>query len=123
MRSLTARQRQVLTLAAYGQTNVQIARMLGVVPQTVNRHLVETYDVLGAKDRANAVALAVWRGEISLGELALIADAATARGSEASREALSGPQAAGGGSGGAREVRDPARAPQAASDGSGKAAA
>lgn len=75
MTRLTARQRQVLTLAAYGNTNIQIGRLLGVAPQTVNRHLVETYDALGAKDRANAVALAIHHGDISLAELARIAAA------------------------------------------------
>lgn len=75
MTLLTARQRQVLTLAAYGNTNTQIGHLLGVAPQTVNRHLVETYDALGAKDRANAVALAIHHGDISLAELARIAAA------------------------------------------------
>ncbi|MGW5636473.1 response regulator transcription factor [Streptomyces sp. NPDC003832] len=75
MRRLTLRQQQVLTLAAYGNTNVQIGRQLGIAPQTVNRHLVETYDALGARDRANAVALAIHRGDITLGELARIAAA------------------------------------------------
>lgn len=73
MRGLTARQREVLLLAAAGHTNIQIGRRLGVVPQTVNRHLVETYDALGARDRANAVALAIHHGEITLAELARIA--------------------------------------------------
>ena len=77
MTRLTLRQRQVLTLAAYGNTNTQIGRQLGIHPQTVNRHLVETYDALGARDRANAVALAIHHGDITLAELARIADATT----------------------------------------------
>ena len=111
MRALSLRQRQVLTRAAYGQTNMQIARTLEISSKTVNRHLTETYDALGARDRANAVALAIHGGDISLGELTRIADAATQRGAKTLREAPGGPQAAEDGSGGTREGRTASNAP------------
>jgi DNA-binding NarL/FixJ family response regulator len=76
---LTIRQRQVLSLAAHGYTNEQIGRQLGVRGNTINRHLVEVYATLGARDRANAVALAIYSGDISLSELARIAEATTHR--------------------------------------------
>lgn len=75
MSVLTIRQRQVLSLAAHGYTNDQIGRQLGVAGATINRHLVEVYATLGARDRANAVALAIYSGDISLAELARIAHA------------------------------------------------
>ncbi len=55
--SLTPRQRQILVLAANGCTDDQIARQLGIIRYTVNRHLCDTYKALGARGRANAVAI------------------------------------------------------------------
>lgn len=77
-RTLTARQRQILLLAAAGHTNAQISRSLGIGPTTVQRHLTEAYRALGANDRANAVALAIHHGHITLAELADIAHQETA---------------------------------------------
>lgn len=71
MRFLTARERQVMRLVATGNTNAAIGRLIGLHPTTVNRHLANIYRALGARDRANAVALAVWHGEIALDELQL----------------------------------------------------
>lgn len=64
MRPLTRRQRQVIVLAANGYTNAGIARHLGIHHNTVDRHFAEAYASLGARDRANAVALAYRRGDI-----------------------------------------------------------
>jgi DNA-binding CsgD family transcriptional regulator len=71
-RQLTARQREVLRLVAAGRTAVQIGRQLGIEHTTVNRHLAEAYRTLGAQDRAHAVALAIWSGDITLADLAAI---------------------------------------------------
>jgi len=71
VRTLTARQRQVLLHAANGKTNMQIGRLLGIDPQTVNRHLVAAYAALGARDRANAVAISLRHGEIGMGDIQL----------------------------------------------------
>lgn len=75
MRSLTARQREVLRLVAAGRTAIQIGRLLGIEHTTVNRHLAEVYRTLGAQDRAHAVALAIWAGDITLVDLAAIGTA------------------------------------------------
>lgn len=64
MKPLTRRQRQVIVLAANGYTNAAIAARLGIHRNTVDRHFAEAYHNLGARDRANAVALAYRRGDI-----------------------------------------------------------
>lgn len=64
MRALTVRQRQVLALVANGTTNAGIGRILGIVRTTVDRHLAEIYLSLGARDRANAVAIALVTGQL-----------------------------------------------------------
>lgn len=74
MRPLTRRQREVLLLAANGYTNSQIGHRLGIHPNTVNTILGLAYQNLGARDRAHAVAMAIWTGDITLTELARIAD-------------------------------------------------
>ncbi|MFF7184678.1 helix-turn-helix transcriptional regulator [Streptomyces sp. NPDC008222] len=71
MRPLPFRRRQVLVLVARGCTNEQIARALGITPRTVNRHLAEVYAALGARDRANAVAIAFAAGLLEAGDLEL----------------------------------------------------
>jgi DNA-binding CsgD family transcriptional regulator len=73
VKSLTARQREVLLLVAAGCTGEQIGRRLGVRSTTVTRHLTGVYRYLGAQDRAHAVALAIHHGHITLAELARIA--------------------------------------------------
>lgn len=71
MRALTARERQVMRLVANGNTNATIGRLLGLHPTTVNRHLANIYTALGARDRANAAALALLYGEIGAGDIQL----------------------------------------------------
>ena len=71
MKQLTNRQRQVLRLAAGGNTTGQIALRLQISSNTA------TYKNLGAHDRAHAVALAIWRGDISLADLAAITQPAS----------------------------------------------
>jgi DNA-binding CsgD family transcriptional regulator len=71
VRALTGRERQLLRLVANGNTNATIGRLLNVHPATVNRHLANIYAKLGARDRANAVALALCYGDIGLGDVQL----------------------------------------------------
>ena len=66
MKPLTRRQREVIVLAANGYTNAGIARHLGIHRCTVDRHFAEAYASLGARDRANAVALAARYRQIDL---------------------------------------------------------
>lgn len=76
--TLSARQREVLRLTAAGYSSTQIARQLGIQRATVSHHLADTYKLLGANERAHAVALAIHHGHITLAELATIASKDTA---------------------------------------------
>lgn len=53
--SITAREHQVLTLVAKGSSNKEIARELGVSPNTVKSQLASLYQKLGAGRRTLAV--------------------------------------------------------------------
>jgi PAS domain S-box-containing protein len=63
---LTARERDVLRLAALGGTTGTIAGELGVSVTTVKTHVRNAMDKLEARTRVHAVALALGRGEISI---------------------------------------------------------
>jgi len=65
-RPLTARERQILALVASGTSNKGIARALAVSANTVKFHLAAVFDKLNAATRAEAVAEAIRRGELSL---------------------------------------------------------
>jgi DNA-binding NarL/FixJ family response regulator len=64
--SLTRRHIDILTFMALGFTNAEIARELFVSEDTVKTHAKRIYQFLGAEDRANAVAIAVFRGHLVL---------------------------------------------------------
>jgi DNA-binding NarL/FixJ family response regulator len=59
---LTAREREVLTLIRDGYKNKQIADQLTISENTVNFHIKNVVDKLGAKDRTHAVTIAIRRG-------------------------------------------------------------
>ena len=63
--SLTKREREVLSLLANGEVTNELARMLGVRPRTVQKHLQRIYAKLGVKGRT-AAALMIVRSGISL---------------------------------------------------------
>lgn len=69
MRELTARQREVLLLAANGNSNAEIAVWRGVTPHSVGEILTSAYRRLGARDRAQAVAIALAVGEIGVHQI------------------------------------------------------
>ncbi|MFE0845309.1 helix-turn-helix domain-containing protein [Streptomyces rochei] len=69
MRSLTVRQREVLVLAANGNSNRQAAAHLGVTPHSIAEILTAAYRRLGATDRAQAVAIALAVGEIGIHQI------------------------------------------------------
>ncbi|TKB71552.1 MAG: response regulator transcription factor [Nitrospira sp.] len=63
--SLTKREREVLSLLANGEATNKLARMLGVRPRTVQKHLQRIYAKLGVKGRM-AAAIMIVRSGISL---------------------------------------------------------
>jgi PAS domain S-box-containing protein len=63
--TLTPREREVLQLAADGQSPPEIARILVVSPGTVKTHFQHIYKKLGAHDRASAVAQCLRGGLIA----------------------------------------------------------
>lgn len=61
---LSARELEVLALAANGLDGQEIARELFVSHDTVRTHMAHTLAKLGAHSRAQAVAIAIRRGLI-----------------------------------------------------------
>ena len=59
---LTARELEVLQLICDGYRNKQIADQLAIAETTVNFHIKNLVDKLGANDRAHAVTIALRRG-------------------------------------------------------------
>jgi DNA-binding NarL/FixJ family response regulator len=59
---LTSRELEVLALIRDGYKNKQIADRLSISENTVNFHIKNIVDKLGAKDRTNAVMIAIRRG-------------------------------------------------------------
>lgn len=56
---LTAREVQILQKVAEGSTNKEIAGEFGLAVSTVERHLVNLYNKIGARGRADAIAFAL----------------------------------------------------------------
>ena len=54
-RVLTPREQEIVHWQAAGKTNVDIARILGVSPRTVGKHLEHVYVKLGVETRTAAV--------------------------------------------------------------------
>jgi DNA-binding CsgD family transcriptional regulator len=65
---LSRREREVLGRLARGAIGPEVARELGIAPDTVRRHVLNAREKLGARSRAHAIALALDRGEIALVE-------------------------------------------------------
>jgi DNA-binding NarL/FixJ family response regulator len=59
---LTSREMDVLRLIRDGHRNKQIADQLGIAETTVNFHIKNLVDKLGANDRTHAVTIAIRRG-------------------------------------------------------------
>jgi signal transduction histidine kinase/DNA-binding NarL/FixJ family response regulator len=66
VKSLTAREREVLVLLAAGLTNAEIGRELSFATKTIERQVATIVSKLGAQNRAHAAALAVTRGLVRL---------------------------------------------------------
>jgi len=63
---LTARELEVLRLIRDGHRNKQIADQLAIAETTVNFHIKNLVDKLGANDRTHAVTIAMRRGLLQL---------------------------------------------------------
>jgi DNA-binding NarL/FixJ family response regulator len=63
---LTRRELEVLQLIRDGYKNKQIADQLSISENTVNFHIKNIVDKLGANDRTHAVTIAVRRGLLPL---------------------------------------------------------
>ena len=64
--TLTAREREVLQLAAEGHTNSQIAKMLSISLKTVKAHRFNLMQKLGLHDRGELIKVAIQRGIIEV---------------------------------------------------------
>lgn len=65
-RTLTEREREVLHLAAEGQTSVQIGARLNISPRTVEVHRANLMRKLGLRGQSDLVRFAVGRGILTL---------------------------------------------------------
>ncbi len=71
LEELTAREREVMALVAYGLTNHEVAERLVISPATAKTHVTRTMVKLHARDRAQLVALAYQTGLVAPGAPAL----------------------------------------------------
>jgi DNA-binding NarL/FixJ family response regulator len=65
-RRLTARQLEILVMAARGRTNRQIGEALGVSERTIRNHMRTILRKLTSTDRTQAVVIAIERGWIPI---------------------------------------------------------
>ena len=65
-RTLTAREREVLTWAALGKSSWEIGRILNIAKRTVDEHTQIATRKLGAANRTQAVALALLKHLIEI---------------------------------------------------------
>jgi LuxR family maltose regulon positive regulatory protein len=65
--SLSARERSIVELIAQGQSNKEIARSLGIAPETVKSHVKSIFVKLAVDKRAHAVARAQALGLVAAG--------------------------------------------------------
>ena len=66
---LSAREREVLLLAAKGLSSKEVARQLYISERTVQTHLASIYDKLGSRNKTEALLLALKYGVVTLEEL------------------------------------------------------
>ncbi len=65
---LTNREIQILSYIANGNTNKQVAYVLGISEQTIKNHVSAILRKLNANDRAHAVAMAIRNQWVSIDE-------------------------------------------------------
>ena len=59
---LTGREREVLRCVATGQSNKEMAKLLGIAPRTVERHIENLRNKIRARNRAHMIAKAIAYG-------------------------------------------------------------
>lgn len=59
---LTGREREVLRFVATGQSNKEMAKLLGIAPRTVERHIENLRNKIRARNRAHMIAKAIAYG-------------------------------------------------------------
>jgi DNA-binding NarL/FixJ family response regulator len=64
--TLTAREREILHLAAEGMSSADIARRLGISPRTAETHRANVMRKLGVRNRADLIRYALSRGIVPL---------------------------------------------------------
>lgn len=67
--NISSREREVLKLASQGLSGKEIADRLFISERTVQTHLASIYDKLGAKNKTEAMLLAIKHGIVTLDEL------------------------------------------------------
>lgn len=67
--SLSAREREVIVLASKGLSSKEVAGELFISERTVQTHLASIYDKLGARNKTEALLLALKYGVVTLEEL------------------------------------------------------
>lgn len=70
VRSLSAREREVLEMASRGMTNIQVAGLLHVSVHAVKFHLASVYRKLGVTNRTQATVSLYEAGAVGGGEAA-----------------------------------------------------
>ena len=73
--SLSAREKEVLLLAAQGLPGHAVAKRLSITERTVQAHLTSAYGKLGARNKTEAILLALKRGIVMLDELQVESEA------------------------------------------------
>ncbi|MDR1516003.1 MAG: response regulator transcription factor [Synergistaceae bacterium] len=66
---LSSREKEVLLCAAQGMTGHKVASLLSITERTVQAHLASVYNKLGAKNKTEAILIALKRGIIFLDQL------------------------------------------------------
>jgi len=68
--ALSERERDVVLLCAFGFSYGDIAEALSITQATVNTHIVHICSKLHARNGSHAAIIALWRGQLSLREIA-----------------------------------------------------
>jgi DNA-binding NarL/FixJ family response regulator len=69
--ALSPREREVLILTAQGMQGYRVAALLAITERTVQAHLASVYNKFGARNKTEAILIALKRGIIFLDELHL----------------------------------------------------